>query len=82
MAIAEGYKRNFDELTRAFANDHVALLEVTDKVTNKPAVVVVAVGFDGSTYDLVPMARMFDGNPYEELEAPDSDEPTTHSQSS
>ncbi len=82
MAIAEEYKRNFEELTRAFADGHVALLEVTDKITKMPAVVVVAVGFDGSTYDLVPMARMFYGNPYEELHPPDSDESITQSQSS
>lgn len=71
MAIAEGYKRNFEQLLRAFANGDVALLEVTEKSTKAPAIVVVAVGFDGSEYHLVPMARMFDGNPYQELDPPE-----------
>lgn len=70
MAIAEGYKQNFKQLLRAFANGDAALLEVTEKATGDPAVVIVAVGFDGAMYDLVPMARMLDGNPYEEFDPP------------
>jgi hypothetical protein len=75
MAIAEGCKQNFWQLRRAFTNGEVALLEVTEKATGNPAVVIVAVNFDGKMYDFVPMARMFDGNPYEELDPPASTPP-------
>jgi hypothetical protein len=70
MAIAEGYKHNFSQLCRAVSNGDAALLETTEKATGMPTVVVVAVTFDGHEYQLVPMARMFDGNPYEELDPP------------
>ncbi|HEX2918872.1 MAG TPA: DUF6117 family protein [Edaphobacter sp.] len=70
MAIAEGYKHNFNELRRAVSNGDAALLETTEKATGKPAIVVVAVTFDGKEYQMVPMARMFDANPYDELDPP------------
>ena len=47
MAIAEGYKHNFNELLRAVSNGDAALLETTEKATGKATVVVVAVAFDG-----------------------------------
>jgi hypothetical protein len=70
MAIAEGYRHNFNELLRAVSNGDAALLETTEKATGKPAIVVVAVTFDGKEYQMVPMARMFDTNPYDELDPP------------
>lgn len=70
MAIAEGYKHNFNTLLRAVSNGDAALLETTEKATGKPAIIVVAVAFDGKEYQLTPMARMFDGNPYDELDPP------------
>jgi hypothetical protein len=70
MAIAEGYKHNFNELLRAVSNGDAALLEATEKATGTPAIIVVAVAFDGREYQLTPMARMFDGNPYDELNPP------------
>lgn len=70
MAIAEGHRHNFNELLRAVSNGDAALLETTEKATGKPAIVVVAVTFDGKEYQMVPMARMFDANPYDELDPP------------
>jgi len=70
MAIAEGYKHNFNQLLRAVSSGDAALLETTEKATGRTVIVVVAVTFDGSEYHLVPMARMFDGNPYDELDPP------------
>lgn len=77
MAIAEGYKHNFNELIRAVSNGDAALLETTEKATGKPAIVLVAVVFDGKEYELTPMARMFDSNPYEELDPPSTSVETT-----
>jgi hypothetical protein len=70
MAIAEGYKHNFKQLLRAISNGDAALLETTERATGKPAIVVVAITIEGKDYQLVPMARMFDSNPYDELDPP------------
>jgi len=64
-------------LIRAVSNGDVALLETTEKATGKPAIVLVAVAFDGKEYQLTPMARMFDSNPYEELNPPSASIETT-----
>jgi hypothetical protein len=79
--ITEGYRANFETLQRAFANGDVALLECTDKQTRQPVMVVCAVGFDPATeeYAFTPFAKLFDGNPYEEVDPPtvEVDPPTT-----
>jgi hypothetical protein len=77
MAIAEGYKHNFEQLQRAFSNGDIALLEVTEKASGNPAVVIVAVNFDGRMYDFVPMARMFDGSPDAQFDPPASTPPNS-----
>lgn len=70
--IPNGYRRNFETLQQAFANGDVALLECTDKHTQQPVMTICAVGFDARTeeYLFTPFARLFDGNPYEELGPP------------
>jgi hypothetical protein len=39
-------------------------------MTGQPVYALCAVNYDGEMVDLVPLARMFDGNPYEELVPP------------
>lgn len=68
--ISEGYKANFETLNRAADNGHLALVECRDKKTGKPVLAVCAMGWDGNEYQIVPLAKMFDGNPYEELDPP------------
>lgn len=68
--ISKGYKKNFDAMGQAFRNGHVALMECTDKATGKPVIVVCMVNHDGEEIAMVPVAKLFDGNPYEELEPP------------
>lgn len=70
MAIPEGYKANFSTLKQAFANDDVVLMECSDVVTGKPVYTICAVGKDGDQFVFAPFAKMFDGNPYEELNPP------------
>lgn len=70
MAIAKGHKANFETLKRAFADGAVALMKCTDAKTGKPVVTICAVHFDGQEYQMAPFAKMFDGNPYEELHPP------------
>jgi Family of unknown function (DUF6117) len=69
-AIPKGHKSNLQTLIRAAKQGHLALLDCQDKNTGKPVVVLVAVQFDGKEYEFVPFAKMFDGNPYDELNPP------------
>jgi len=66
-----GYQHNFETLKRAFANGDVCLMECKDKATGKEVAVVCGVQRSGDgMIDMVPMAKLFDGNPYEQLLSP------------
>ena len=69
--IKRGYVANFDTLKRGAANDDLALMSCIERATQKPAVLVccVAVEMNGE-YTFTPMARMLDGNPYEDFQPP------------
>lgn len=70
--IPDGYKSNFNTLQRTFSNGDAALVECTDNRTGAPVFTVCAVQRreDGSI-EMVPLAKLFDGNPYEELNPPE-----------
>lgn len=70
MAIQPGYVTNFETLKRASADGNLALMECTDAATGKPVMTICAVERHGGEYHFKPMAKMFDGNPYEELVPP------------
>jgi hypothetical protein len=70
MAISEGYKANFDTLLRAAKAGDLALMECTDKATGKTVIAVCAVGRDKGEYVFSPVAKLFDGDPYSELNPP------------
>jgi hypothetical protein len=70
VAIAEGYKANFETLRRAVTAGHITLVECTDAKTGLPVMAVCAVNRVGRDVELAPLARLFDGNPYEELLPP------------
>jgi len=67
-SLVKGYRDNFDTLCRAVKNGDIALMDCTDKQTGKPVAVVCAVQReDNGDCSFVPIAKMFDGNPYEEV---------------
>ena len=68
--ITKGYIANFETLERAFKHGDVALMECTDAVTGKPVIAICAVNTVNGEYEFSPLAKMFDGNPYEELNPP------------
>jgi hypothetical protein len=74
VAIAIGHTANLQTLTKAFRNGNVCLMECMDKATSKKVVVLCAVQKVSNEYEMVPFAKMFDGNPYEELDPPITDE--------
>lgn len=65
------YKANFETLKRACNNGDVALAYCRDRISGRDVSVLVAVTFDGTEYTFAPLAKMFDGNPYEELLSPE-----------
>ena len=73
MTITAGYATNFETLRRASFDGNLALMECTDAATGKPVITICAVGKDNGEYVFTPLAKMFDGNPYEELAPPSLD---------
>ena len=71
MTIVQQHSRNFETLREAFENRDVALLECQLKTTGESVAVVVAVNRDDNEFSFVPIAMMFNGNPYEFLNPPD-----------
>ena len=70
MAIPDGYRHNFETLQLAQDNGDLALVECTDAKTGKPVYTVCAVERHHDAYVMVPLAKLFDGDPYEELVPP------------
>lgn len=76
MAISKAYQRNFQTLLDAAKNGDLCLMECTDAETGRPVMTVCAVNvvqdptMSEPQYQMVPIAKMFDGNPYEEVMPP------------
>lgn len=70
MAIQAGHKSNFNTLLKAAGSNDLALMECDDRATGKKVAVVCAVYVTDGVYTFVPIAKLFDGNPYEELNPP------------
>lgn len=67
----KGYEPNFNTLRRAAFHQHLALVDCLERATGKHVAVVVAMGFaDDGSVTMAPLARMLDGNPYEDLISP------------
>jgi hypothetical protein len=66
VAIGDSYKTNFDTILAAAENKDLCLLEVYDRLTGEPAVMLCA-GFEDENGEanLVPLAQMCAFNPYE-----------------
>jgi len=77
MAISEGYKANFETLLRAVGNGDAILFECQDKNTGNTVIAICAVSVDEEgMVSVSPLARMFDGNPFDELLPPAEEEAT------
>lgn len=70
MALMPGHTANFDTLVAAISNDDAALMECKLKSTGESVAVICAVNRDGEDLVMVPMAMLFNGDPYELLEPP------------
>ena len=65
MAIPDPYRRNFETLLRAAADNTLALLECRDVATGEARYVLCAVGREGGDYVMTPFGHLCDGNPYD-----------------
>lgn len=74
--LRPGDRANYDTLRRACSAGDLALVECTDHGGQYVAV-LAAVAYDATTgeYCLTPLVRMFDGNPYDQVQPP-GDTPT------
>lgn len=74
MAISEGHKANFEMLKKAFKYKDVALIECQDAKTKKLVTILAATQREGDgSITIIPFAKLFDGNPYDELIPPHSE---------
>jgi hypothetical protein len=71
MSLSVGQKRNFNTLRRAFRTGDAALVECQSAASGETAAVICAVNrlVDGS-FEFVPVATMFSGNPYAAVNPP------------
>jgi hypothetical protein len=69
--ITDSYRTNFETLCQASSLDRLCLVECTERASGQLVYVVAAVNQVGEDIELVPLARLFDGNPYEELAPPE-----------
>jgi len=68
--IPKGHKNNFETLKQAVANGDLALMECQSSATGKPVMVLCAVNRSRDEFEFVPVAKLFDGNPYDEVIPP------------
>lgn len=71
MKTEKNLRQNLETIIRAAENGQLAVLECTEKATGKTVSVLVAIHLDGQEYVITPFAKMFDGNPYDEVNPPD-----------
>lgn len=65
--IPKGHKNNFETLKLAAANGDLALMECRSSATGSSVMVICAVNRCQGEFYFVPVAKLFDGNPYEEV---------------
>lgn len=67
MALQPGHVKNFETMKRAGAAGNLALMECVDKATGNYVATICMVHMDGDEFVFTPVAKLFDGNPYDEL---------------
>jgi hypothetical protein len=73
--LADGYRRNFATLLKAVKAGDVALVSARRQVDGGAVALVCAVNRPGGEYELIPMAAMIDGDPFQIYEDPTADGP-------
>ena len=69
--IVQEHCANFETLQRAFAEGNVCIMDCVEKATNEHVAVICAMNDEGKEIGFVPLAKFFNGNPYDLLIPPD-----------
>lgn len=81
QSIPKDVRENFSTLCDAVQADRICLLSVFDSTQGKPATVVCTVNYheyDDQPYELIPLAMMFEENPYARFVPPFSNVGYSH----
>jgi hypothetical protein len=71
MALTQFHQASFKTIQRAFANGQVALRECKLRRTGESVAVICAVfPLRGEDVLFIPLAQLFNGNPYDTVEPP------------
>ena len=70
MKLTKGEQKNLETIIQAAKDGNLALASCEDAKTGKKVAVVCAVNWVNGEFEFVPMARLFDGNPYDQLKPP------------
>lgn len=74
MPLSPHDRENFETLSEAFRNGHVALMECQIAATGQPVPIICAVNpHDDGSRTLIPFAQMFNDNPYLVINPPHPD---------
>ena len=67
MAIPDMHSQNFQTLIRAASANHLALVQCKNETTGEAECVLCAVNQHKGEVDLLPLAKMFTSNPFDEV---------------
>lgn len=71
MAIQPGHVSTLNTIKRAAAAGDLALAECSDAESGEKVITLCAIHVDQhGQYTVTPLAKLFDGNPYDELKPP------------
>jgi hypothetical protein len=71
MPLLQGHKAHFETLLRAAGAGDLALMDCTQRKSGLPVPVLCAANrFDDGSIAFVPLAMLFDDNPYELVDPP------------
>jgi len=70
MPLSKGDKGNFETLKLAVRHDDVALMDVRRRADGKSVAAVCAVNAQDGKYEMIPLAVMVEGNPFELFDPP------------
>ena len=69
-AINDSLKHNFRMLVKAAVNEDLALIKCTCAQTGEPVFTICAINHSDDGVEALPIARLFVGNPFEQLIPP------------
>jgi hypothetical protein len=72
MTITKHYIDNLRSLAIAIRSGKVVLAKCTDATTGQSVITVCTIKKTGRMVEMIPLAKLFDGNPYHELLPPDT----------